>query len=190
MTDIVDQIDQLVDDALARPIVDDYSVNRYPRCWHCNREWHGMPITRQIADMYARGAFDESYRVDTDSSEILCHGSDFIGPMKAQPGRSGRLSSPWIGRIFEAASQRWWRTILPSNAIIDYDYERHRIIIQIGTERIIFNDENVRAHYEVEESTQPVMIHRRLIVDVLQELAPRIGGTWEPLTAPGVVAHP
>ena len=86
-TDIVDVIDALVDEQMAggeprRGYA--YGDPTYPRCGHCNRHWHGLPITQRIAAMYARGRFDEKYLTVDDTSAVLCQGSDFIGPMPAE----------------------------------------------------------------------------------------------------------
>jgi hypothetical protein len=82
---LIDDIDRLVDDQLAAGPVDDYNVNRYDKCWHCGRDWHGMPITERIEVMRIRGTFDEDYRTAEDDSQALCPGSDFIGPIHRPP---------------------------------------------------------------------------------------------------------
>ena len=87
--DIVDQIDELVNDQLAnypQRSGYDFPVNQ-EKCGHCGREWHGLKITRRMEEMRRRGRFDESYRYGDDDSEVLCEGSEFIGPMKC----SGRV---------------------------------------------------------------------------------------------------
>jgi hypothetical protein len=38
-----DEISSLVDYSLTRPIVDDYSVNRFDHCDLCGNQWHGLP---------------------------------------------------------------------------------------------------------------------------------------------------
>lgn len=81
MTDIIDDIDALIDAQLARGPVDECNVNRYDRCPHCDRDWHGMAITERIEEMRWRGRYDEDYRVADDDSRVICPGSDFIGPM-------------------------------------------------------------------------------------------------------------
>src|SRR5258705_3088254 len=145
MKDIVDEIDALVDASLARPIVDDYNADRYDKCVHCNRDWHGIPITAKIAEMYSHGTFDESYRVGNDDTEVLCQGSDFIGPMKAPDipsvtgvdwstiysrGGAATMARAWLDNASidgdvrvslhttQPTRQRWWRTTLPNNAEI------------------------------------------------------------------------
>ena len=80
---LIDDIDRLVDEQLAAGPVDDYSVNRYDRCWRCGRDWHGMAITTRMEAMRHRQSYDEAYRVADDDSPILCPGSDFIGPAPA-----------------------------------------------------------------------------------------------------------
>lgn len=83
ITDVIDRIDELVDGQLAdgEPVnVDGFGEPDYPRCPHCGRHWHGLPITRRIAEMYNSGSFDPEYRYAEDDSPILCEGSTFIGP--------------------------------------------------------------------------------------------------------------
>lgn len=78
---LLEDIDSLIDESLAIGPVDDYQVNRYPRCPHCNRNWHGLPLTQRVATMYDWGHYEESYRVDSDDTPIVCPGSEFIGPL-------------------------------------------------------------------------------------------------------------
>lgn len=87
--DIVDAIDELVNDQLAPGPVDDYTVDRYDRCPHCDRQWHGLKITVRIEKMRAMGQFDQSYRYADDVSEVICEGSDFIGPQRYPPVLQG-----------------------------------------------------------------------------------------------------
>lgn len=78
---IVDDIDALVDAQLAQePTGYDYSIGQ-ARCPHCQRHWHGMPLTEHIADMYAEGEYQLDYNYAADTSPIVCPGSEFIGPM-------------------------------------------------------------------------------------------------------------
>jgi hypothetical protein len=56
------------------------------KCFHCGRDWHGLPVTVRIAQMYGAGEFDNTYT--TDDSPILCEGSDFIGPVRPEPAIS------------------------------------------------------------------------------------------------------
>ncbi|NKS12572.1 hypothetical protein GS580_16670 [Rhodococcus hoagii] len=104
MTDIIDAIDALVDEQMAggEPIGGyDYDDPDYPRCPHCGDDWHGLKITRRMRDMRWDGAFDEDYRYAEDDSEVLCPGSDFIGPW-ATPQELNRIrngrDSPWHRR--------------------------------------------------------------------------------------------
>lgn len=101
MTDIVDRIAELVDEQLAggEPRTGyDYGDPTFPRCGHCDRHWHGLPITAKIAQMYAWGEFDEDYRADNDDSRVLCRGSDFIGPMPAEYAPATARYGTWAGR--------------------------------------------------------------------------------------------
>ena len=59
MSDIIDDIDALINESLAAGPVDDYTVNRYDKCWHCGRDWHGMPITAHIEAMRRTGRYEE-----------------------------------------------------------------------------------------------------------------------------------
>lgn len=86
--DIIKDIDALIDEQLEAGEPEtgyNYGDPTYPKCWHCGRHWHGLPITLQIAAMYERGAYDEEYDAANDTTPILCRGSEFIGPMPAQP---------------------------------------------------------------------------------------------------------
>lgn len=202
--DVVDEIDRLVDESLSRPIVDDYNSDRYDKCFHCHRNWHGLAVTEQIARMYGRGVFDESYVAAEDDSKILCPGSDFIGPVAAQPtwraNAWSELMPGWIdewpafrwGRM-TTGQRRWWRTQLPSDAQIELRHEPNRVILEIGDDSASFDAGDVHFEYEYDDE---VMIHQsthpaaRTTMDVLADNAPGIGGTWTPLTAPGVTGHP
>ncbi|MBM4711076.1 hypothetical protein GS928_25085 [Rhodococcus hoagii] len=96
--DIIDDIDALVDEQMAGyrdRSGYDHNVNQ-DRCWHCGEDWHGLAITARMEEMrrryryrgmfsfgerdYAESALDPDYRYAEDDSEVLCPGSDFIGP--------------------------------------------------------------------------------------------------------------
>src|SRR3990167_6322926 len=82
-TDIVDQIDALVDEQLAN--YDnrsgyDHSVNQ-ERC-RCGRDWHGLPITQRIDGMRSYGQFDPEYVYAEDDSPVMCVGSNTPGPWR------------------------------------------------------------------------------------------------------------
>ncbi|MER5836675.1 hypothetical protein ACIQYW_18970 [Rhodococcus erythropolis] len=82
MRDIIDEIDALVDEQLSAYDSRsgyDHNVNQ-ERCWHCGREWHGLKITERMQTMRSFGEVDAGYRYADDNSEILCPGSNFIGP--------------------------------------------------------------------------------------------------------------
>ncbi len=89
---LIDDIDRLVDEQLASGPVDDYNTNRYDRCPHCSRDWHGIVITERVERMRWSGRFDDDYRVADDDSRVICPGSEFIGPLQAQAGYVGRFS--------------------------------------------------------------------------------------------------
>ena len=125
--DIIDRIDELVDDQLAggEPR-QGYNFNdpTYPKCPHCSRHWHGLPATERIAEMYAHGQFDESYRVDEDDSRVLCEGSEFIGPTRVPPWLVGRTAVvadetiDWLRRGIMPGSPAWLQEIV--NATTTY----------------------------------------------------------------------
>lgn len=98
-TDIVDEIDALVDAQLAQTWSGyDRNVNQ-DRCPqpYCREPWHGLAITRRMREMRSkwhsainyyeddRRASEEvaaeldAYRYDEDESEVLCPGSGFVG---------------------------------------------------------------------------------------------------------------
>jgi hypothetical protein len=94
---LLDTIDELVDESLTVGPVDDYNTNRYDKCWHCGRDWHGIPITERIEQMRWMGAFNETYRLADDDSAVLCPGSDFIGPVPPNPlSRPGYHYVEWF----------------------------------------------------------------------------------------------
>ncbi|GAC71065.1 hypothetical protein [Gordonia soli] len=100
--DIVADIDALIDDQLAAG--EDGQTARADNvdrpCGHCGRPWHGLAVTRRLEEMrleygrrrdaagdrgeepeYATSAILDGYRYDEDDSDILCPGSEFIGPV-------------------------------------------------------------------------------------------------------------
>lgn len=81
---LIDDIDRLVDEQLAAGPVDDYNTNRYDRCPHCARDWHGIVITERVEQMRWLGRFDDDYRMTDDNSRVICPGSEFIGPVQAR----------------------------------------------------------------------------------------------------------
>jgi hypothetical protein len=103
-TDIIDRIDQLVEDSLAagEPEGGYEAWNtepdpEYPRCPRCHRHWHGLPITARIASMYHWGRYDPEYEYASDTSPVLCEGSDFIGPMRPPPTYEQRKQHSDLG---------------------------------------------------------------------------------------------
>lgn len=205
MTDIVDAISALVDEQLAAGPVDDYNADRYDKCPHCGRSWHGLPVTERIADMYAVRRFDESYSVAEDDSRVLCRGSDFIGPMPDErryetagwtasgwaPTPPRLESSPWSYREFFApvpVELRWWRLPqVPEGALLQHDRtgDNEVLTLTVGDRISSWGTGYFRANL-IRTDNLALMAQ----VDVLADVAPDIGGTWEPLTAPGSTRHP
>lgn len=125
MSDIVDEIDALVDEQLSgysERTGYDYNASQ-DRCWHCGRDWHGLKITARMEEMrrayqqearrleylgegetgYAESVIDPDYRYADDDSEVLCPGSGFIGPWatkrQIERMRSSELSYLNVGWI-------------------------------------------------------------------------------------------
>lgn len=202
--DVVDEIDRLVDEQMAggEPRQGyNYKDPTYPKCWHCGRHWHGLPVTEEIAKMYARGVFDERYRVDSDDSPVLCQGSNFIGPMPPEPwSYTVHYWSELRDRSMEFANyltlnfptlefptssppsrDRWWRIVLPPGATMTRNLEPNTVTIEVGEWWQTFHDECVRAQLwqdfdEVRafQFNAPVRQYdtSRIVLDVLQEDAP------------------
>ncbi|NKV08519.1 hypothetical protein GS892_19330, partial [Rhodococcus hoagii] len=123
--DIIDDIDALVDEQMAggEPIGGyDYDDPGFPDCPHCGEGWHGLKITARMREMRWGGAFDEDYRYAEDDSEVLCPGSDFIGPW-ATPHQLERIRNGW-----DSPWNRRWE--LPE--VLPGFRARHAFDFQIG----------------------------------------------------------
>lgn len=207
MSDIVDAIDALVDEQLAAGPRDDYNVNRFDKCPHCGRQWHGLAITERIADMYGIGIYDETYSAATDSSRILCRGSDFIGPMPDERrydtvGWTTYDTVRWTTafprvRWFPSYREhfaspderRWWRLArIPDGAhvqsLLTFGRHLYEVTLTVGERRQHWS----AAYLNIDRTEGTESLTGS--IDVLAEFAPDIGGVWEPLTAPGVNTHP
>jgi hypothetical protein len=90
---IVDEIDALVDESLARgDQSDEYHGHQWREnhpCPWCVEGYHYLPITQQMwrmrqgsyaQDEFGYGIVDPDYRFEDDDSPILCPGSEFHGP--------------------------------------------------------------------------------------------------------------
>lgn len=210
---LLDDIDRLVDEQLAAGPVDDYNANRYSKCPHCDRDWHGIAITERIANMHMAGRYDEGYRVVDDESRVLCPGSDFIGPVQALRSERETASDYYqsANLAFRRARasimrdlarmpaswtmNRWWETMLPTDGAYRYDHASNQVVIRVGYGEVSVNAENFRAvHSEPmvdiygEDITR--VMPTQIRIQVLAEAAPSVGGTWVSLTAPGVTALP
>jgi hypothetical protein len=103
--DLINGIDQLVDDQIAggeRSAAGRFSGSaEYPRCSHCDREWHGLPVIDHSAKMHKGNEFDKGYRTETDESRVLCRGSDYIGPMPFEHAPSTAFQCPewWPAQV-------------------------------------------------------------------------------------------
>lgn len=106
-------------------------------CFHCHRHWHGLPITERVAEMYDKGLFDETYRTDTDTSRILCPGSEFIGPVHEDamsvPAEIFHAMEQALDQMLEALSgigdlnPRQLREMTAEMSMTTEKYRRHRI---------------------------------------------------------------
>lgn len=104
---VLDDIDALVDASLEGgepPGGYDHGDPDFPRCGHCDRAWHGLPLTERVAAMYAEGEYDEDYRVADDDSQIICPGSDFIGPVPLSKWTEKRLRG-WLDEFEDALTR-------------------------------------------------------------------------------------
>lgn len=90
---VLDEIDRLVDESLARgDQSDSFHGEQYRQdqpCPWCVEGYHYLPITQQMwmmrqgsyaVDEFGYGIVDPDYRVEDDDSPILCPGSEFHGP--------------------------------------------------------------------------------------------------------------
>jgi hypothetical protein len=94
VSDIIDTIDALVAEQLAEG---EQQCGTDPLiCPHCDRDWHGFPLTEQIADMHSSGLFDEDYKVAGDDSPVLCPGSIAYGPARPE---ALRHRPHWVSTI-------------------------------------------------------------------------------------------
>jgi hypothetical protein len=109
--DVINGNEQLVEDQVAAgewSALDRFSgAAEYPRCSHCDREWHGLPIIDHRAKMRRRSEFDEGYRTETDDTHVLCRGSDYIGPMPFEHALSEVYQLPewWPEQVFTRRSR-------------------------------------------------------------------------------------
>lgn len=101
--DVVDRIDALVRTQLAagEPCGGhDFGDPTYPFCPHCDRHWHGQPVTERIAGMYALGQICPDYEAAADDSRVLCQGSDFTGPMPSEADAYSYPTPPqWLEQL-------------------------------------------------------------------------------------------
>lgn len=142
-----DEIDDLVDAQLRQERSGyDHHINQ-PECIHCRGDAHSVPITKRMQEMrrlfqrtvqyYEDGprASDEliaqldAYRYDQDDSEIVCPGSEFIGPPR--PSR-------WQLEQNRQAAEQERRAAARERQIIEYlagdpSYERLRACVESGT---------------------------------------------------------
>ncbi|QAY17597.1 hypothetical protein SEA_BRADISSA_70 [Gordonia phage Bradissa] len=110
MTDIVDEIDALIESQLdaGEPVGGyDYDDPDFPKCGHCARDWHGLPITERMDEMRWRGELDPDYRYVADTSRVVCPGSEFIGPLPA--ATTGARSDRTIDAIQSALGGGLWQ---------------------------------------------------------------------------------
>jgi hypothetical protein len=119
---VIDEIDQLVNESLAAPITDDYSVNRYERCELCRNDWHGLPTMDDYLDRSCPGAWA------SDEAKAAWR------EMFPAPAAPRYLPSPpfeSIGRLGEDVSLGWTERIVQgirgtrlSDAFTHSDWQR------------------------------------------------------------------
>ena len=100
-------IERMIDEALESgepPRGYDFGDPTYPKCPHCDRDFHGLPITQKIVEMYDWGHYNEEYSYAKDTTPVLCQGSDFIGPMPSEKPVFDKLADyflpPWARYVF------------------------------------------------------------------------------------------
>lgn len=71
------------------------------KCPHCDRQWHELPLTRDVAAMFDMGRLDSSSFLHADQSPIVCDGSRFIGPRR--PPTTFSYTGQWsaMGTVLE-----------------------------------------------------------------------------------------
>lgn len=50
-------------------------------CGNCRRDWHSIPLSKDVAYMWDNCVFPEEYDPEKDNSRIVCPGSDSCGPI-------------------------------------------------------------------------------------------------------------
>lgn len=138
MTDIIDEIDALVDEQLSgysQRTGYDYNASQ-DRCWHCGEDWHGLKITARMEEMrqvyqqearrleylgegetgYAESVIDPDYRYADDDSDVLCPGSSFIGPWATKAQIDRMRTARFLG---DAPSNPWIQLRSPGDPMIE-----------------------------------------------------------------------
>lgn len=89
-------------------------------CGNCRRDKHSAPLTEQVAAMIDSHRFSENYSAATDTSRIVCPGSDEYGPAlpKNQAPAYGMTGTILDGII------SWPNPVLP-NAAGWFSYQEH-----------------------------------------------------------------
>ncbi|MCG7592407.1 hypothetical protein [Mycobacterium sp. PSTR-4-N] len=111
MSDIIDRINELVDGQLQQERSGyDHNINQKP-CPNCGREWHGLPLTQHVAQMYAMGRYEPEYIAAQDDSPIICKGSTVVDPDAKRVTRTGvvfvSINVDDVARHMEQMRQRW-----------------------------------------------------------------------------------
>lgn len=125
MTDIIDTIDALIEQQLAEGEPHggfDAGDPNFPTCPHCDRDWHGFPLTERVEAMRHDGSFDEGYRVRDDDSTVLCPGSDRYGPARPE-AISRRLSIATLANFLGLSHQYANGNLVIYNLSVDLDPE-------------------------------------------------------------------
>jgi len=173
MTDIINEIDALIDEQLEAGEPEngwDYSDPTYPKCPHCQRHWHGLRLTRRIVSMYNTGVYDPDYSYADDDSEILCEGSEFIGPVRP-PKQWDSAYSSWQTIIGGGLSGT--RPELPNRRIVSVQIHRPS---PFGHMRAL-----------LEEMTESIQRDMRRIADL--SISFPVYPQWEMSTGSWTVTH-
>lgn len=216
MTDIIDQIDALVDEQMAggEPIGGyDYNDPDFPKCPHCQRDWHGIRITERVEYMRYWSGWDDDYRADTDDSPVICEGSTFIGPPRPPADWAPLWAPPLVAPVLVRDYQ------LPPAPVVDLEsWGFHRVgylpdggvqmrspaprrwwrasIIPGMSVSVALEVNMLTLSYATDCSIRAYSMNAEDVrtsdgvIDVRAINAPDIGAAWEPLTALGVDLHP
>lgn len=171
-SDIIDDIDALIDEQLAAGETGQEQRARTAdrRCWHCGRDWHGLAITKRLEEMRAEYRQRATPNIDDCGGRLVWH--EITGP------GGGYVHS----REIVAASPHidWFTThnlthLLPRRTRMRLALERFNVQMQAWQERLVeqfteigntFRRATDRIEYSYREAFTNVADGMRIGVDV------------------------